>query len=86
MVIFRIAQRRGFSVNLVRLLAHVGRAQHVEPFGIRSHDPVLDTVVYHLDEMTGAVRSAVQVAPLRGALDLLAARSALDGADARSEG
>ena len=64
------------------LLADVGRAQDVQALGVGGHQAVLDAVVDHLDEVAGAVRSAVQVALLRRAAGLLAARRALDVADA----
>src|SRR5262249_57032726 len=48
------------------------------PLRIGGHDAVLDSVVDHLDEVTGAVRTAVQVAEFGGAADLLASRRTRD--------
>src|SRR5512133_273492 len=42
----------------------IGVVQDVEALGERGHDPVLDAVVHHLDEVTRSRRSAVQVALL----------------------
>ena len=47
--------------------ADVRVLQHVQAFGIRRHDAVLDAVVDHLDEVAGAVRAAVQVSAFRRA-------------------
>jgi hypothetical protein len=55
-----MAQRRRLGVDGVLALADVGVPQDVETFGIRGHEPVLDAVVDHLDEVAGAVRAAVQ--------------------------
>ena len=64
----------------------VVRALHdVEALGERLHDAVLDAVVDHLDEVARADRAAVQIALLRGAGDLVAARRALDLAAAWRE-
>src|SRR2546429_5273522 len=41
-------------------LAHVGVAQDTQPLSIGGHEAVLDAVVDHLDEMAGAVGTAVQ--------------------------
>src|SRR5262245_19993895 len=54
------------------LLADDGVAQNVHSFGVCGHEAVLDPVVNHLDEVTGAARPAVQVTELSGAADLLA--------------
>src|SRR5262249_17896655 len=63
-------------------LADIGSAQDADAFGVSGHDPVLDPVVDHLDEVSGAVRPAVKIPALGGAVDLLASRSAGDGAGA----
>src|SRR5262249_49084804 len=68
------------------LLADIRRAQYRQALGISGHDPVFDTVVHHLDEMAAAVRAAVQIALLGGAIQLFATRSAGNIADSRSEG
>src|SRR5437773_11002125 len=80
-----IAQRRRLRVLGVRLLTDVGSAQYAETFRIRGHDAVLDAVVNHLDEMAGAVRSAVEVALLGRTGDVVAPRRAFDVASARCE-
>ena len=80
-----VAQRRGLGVDRVRALADVRGAQDAEPLGVGRHDPVLDAVVDHLHEVAGAVRPAVEVAVLRGAARLLAARRARDVAAARRQ-
>ena len=62
LVVLGIAQRRRFGVARARPLADIGVAQDVESLGVRGHQPVLDAVVDHLDEVAGAVRPAMQVA------------------------
>ena len=57
-----------------------------KPFGVGGHDAVFDAVVDHLDEVAGAVGTAVQVALFGGAAEFLAARRARNVADAGSEG
>src|SRR5215471_19181041 len=66
-----IAQRRRFCIGRVLLLAGIRMAQDVHPFGVSRHDPILDAVMDHLDEVPSAVRTAVQVAELGGAADFL---------------
>ena len=67
------------SASTSRLvLADVRVFQDVEPFRVRGHEAVLDPVVHHLDEVAGAIRPAVEVALLRGALRLLASRRPRD--------
>src|SRR5437879_13544916 len=58
------------------LLADIGGAQDAQPLGVGGHDPVLDSVVDHLDEVARAVRPAVEIPLLGRAVDLLASRSA----------
>ena len=67
LVVLRVPQRRGLGVDVALLLADVGVLQDVEPLGVRGHEPVLDAVVHHLDEVAGAGRTAVQIALLGGA-------------------
>src|SRR5271156_1044102 len=75
-----MAQRRGLGIHRMSLLADIGVAQDVHPFGIGGHDSVFHSVVNHLHEMAGAVGAAMQVAILGGAvLDFFATRGALDG-------
>jgi len=47
-----------------------GQQYGVVPFGISRHDAVLNAVLDHLDEVTGAIRSAVQI-PLFGGKNCL---------------
>src|SRR5262245_31014312 len=68
------------------MLACVRTAQHAKSFGVGSHDSVLDAVVDHLHEVTGAVRSAVKVAALGRAAELLAPGRAFDVARAGCQG
>src|SRR5258708_15859815 len=51
---------------------NVGVSQDAHPFGIGSHDSVLDPVMDHLHEMAGAVRSAMEVTLLGSAANFLA--------------
>src|SRR5581483_8195032 len=53
--------------------------------GVGGHDPVLDSVVDHLDEVAAAVRAAVQIPSFGGAADGLPPRRARDIAHAGSE-
>ena len=73
-----IAQRRRFGVNLMLVPANVGVAQNSQPFGIRSHDSILDSVVDHLHEMPGAIRTAKQIALFGGAAGFFSSRRARD--------
>ena len=67
LVVLGIAERRRFGIDLFRVLADVGVLQDGEALGIGGHDAVLDAVVHHLDEVTGAVGAAVQIAVFGGA-------------------
>src|SRR5262249_3272397 len=69
LVMLRLAQRRGLGVHLVTTLAHVGRTQDAEAFRVGRHDPVLDPVVDHLDEVAAAVRAARELPRLSGGGD-----------------
>ena len=64
LVVLGVGQRCRLGVGGVRLQADVGLGQHVEALGVGGHQPVLDAVVDHLDEVAGAARTAVQPAPL----------------------
>src|SRR5258705_9764474 len=66
-------------------LADIRGAQDAEPFGVGGHDPVLDAVVNHLDEVADTVRSAVEISPLGGSVDGLAPGRAGDVAGAGSQ-
>src|SRR5262252_5875067 len=78
LVVFGIAQWRGFGINRILLLPDIGAAQNTQAFSIGSHDAVLDTVVNHFDEVAGAVRTAVKITLLRCPAQLLPARCAWD--------
>src|SRR6266436_307750 len=54
LVVFGIAQRRGFRVGFVMLLADVGVLEDVEAFGVGGHQAIFDSVVNHFDEMASA--------------------------------
>ena len=69
LVVLGIAQRRRFGVDRVLLFADVGVAQDAHPLGVGGHDSVFDAVVDHLDEVAGAVGTAVQIALLGGAAE-----------------
>ena len=85
LVMLRIAQRRRFGVGFALLFADVGGLQNAQALGVGGHDAVLDAVVDHLDEMAGAVRTAMQIALFGGAAQLLASRRARNVADARRQ-
>ena len=85
LVVLGMAQRRRLGVDGPLRLADVGVLQDVQALGVGGHDPVLDAVVDHLDEVAGAGRPAVQVAVLGRSADLLAARRARDVAASRRE-
>src|SRR4029453_3731198 len=67
------------------LLADIGVAQNAHPFRIGGHDAVLDAVMHHLDEVTGAVRPAVEVSEFGGAADFLAPGRAWNISDTRRQ-
>lgn len=52
------------------LLTDIGVPQDSQSLGVGGHDSVFDPVMDHLDEVTGAIRTAVQIA-LLGAGNLL---------------
>src|SRR5829696_2144895 len=61
LVVFRIAQWRGLSIRGPFLVSFVCMVQHVQSFSVGGHQPVFDSIVNHLHEVTGARRSTVQV-------------------------
>src|SRR5262249_5646813 len=63
---FRLAQRRGLGVVGAPLPPGTGVLQDVEPLGVSGHQAVLDSVVDHLHEVTGAGGPAVDIAGLAG--------------------
>ena len=67
-------------------LLRSGVLHDVEAFAISLHHTVLDSVVHHLDEVAGAIGSAVQIAEVRGAAFGCAAGSNRNIARARCEG
>src|SRR5262245_42040333 len=73
---FRIPQGSGFGIDCMLLLACIGISQDPQSLSIGRHHSVLDPVVDHLDEMTGAVRTAMQVTHLSRPTDLFASRRA----------
>src|SRR5207247_7009972 len=66
-------------------LADVGGTQDAESLRVGGHDPVLDPVVNHLDEVPGAIRPTVEIPALCGATHGLPPRSASDRARTRCE-
>src|SRR4029077_19136845 len=85
LIMLRVAQRGGFGVDGVVLLADVGGPNDAESFGVGGHDAVLDAIVNHLDEVAAAIGAAVQVALFRGATDFFTAGGAGDIANPGSE-
>ena len=81
----RIAQRRGLGIDLMCALAYVCALENAETFGIGGHEAVLDSVVHHLDEVTGAIWAAVQITLLCRTADLIPPGCAWDVARARRE-
>src|SRR5215470_10640636 len=73
---FRITQRCCFGIDLPLLLADVSGLQDAQAFGVGGHDAVLDPVMNHLDEVTGAIGAAMQITLLRGTANFLASRGA----------
>ena len=67
-------ERRRLGVVALRAPARVGVAQEVEALGVGRHQPVLDAVVHHLDEVPRAVGSAVEEAALAAARRAVASR------------
>jgi hypothetical protein len=87
LVVLGNAKRRRFGVHRVQLFPNVRRAQNAEPLRIGRHQPVLDAVVDHLDEMTRPTWSAMQVAGFGGAgRGPLPSRRTRDIADTWGEG
>src|SRR5215831_5420321 len=82
---FGFAQRCRFRVDGTALFADIGRFKDGKAFGVGRHDAVFDAVVHHLDEMAGAVRTAVQIAVLGSSVHR-AARGAWDVATGRRQG
>src|SRR5207302_9473833 len=66
-------ERRRLSVCLAVSLSRIRAAQDSRALCVRGHQAVLDSVVDHLDEVASAVGSAVEVAFLGSAANLLPA-------------
>src|SRR5215831_11008292 len=73
---FRITQRCCFGIDLPLLLADVGGLQDAQAFGVGGHYAVLDPVMNHLDEVTGAIGAAMQITLLGGTANFFASRRA----------
>src|SRR5262249_38901732 len=52
--------------------------QHAQPLGVGGHDAVLDAVVYHFDEVAGAIWPAMQITLLGAATNFFTPRRAWD--------
>jgi hypothetical protein len=65
-VVIAIAKRCRSGVAGPLFAADVRPLQDVQALGIGGHQPVLDPVMDHLDEVAGAARSAVQIAAFGG--------------------
>src|SRR5215470_3877250 len=76
LIVFRIAQRCRFRIDLMFLFADVGGSQDAQTLGVGAHDAVFDAVVNHLHKVAGAIWPAMQIALLGGAAGLLASRRA----------
>src|ERR1044072_9047377 len=50
-----LSVRSSFGLTFIRMM------QHVQSFSVRGHQPILDAVMNHLDEVAGAGLTAVQV-------------------------
>ena len=72
LVVFGMAQGRRLGVGLALLFSDIRLAQDSESFCVRGHHTVLDAIVDHLHEVPRAVGTAVKIAQLRRAVDVLA--------------
>src|SRR6266850_8111691 len=75
LVVFGIAQWRGFGVGFMMLLAHIGMLKDIEAFCVSGHQSIFDSVVDHFHEMSGAGGAAVEVTFFGSAGGFLASRS-----------
>ncbi len=71
-----VPQQCRFGIGCVLAHADVRVPQDIQALGVRRHEPVFDPVVNHLDEMPGAVGTAVQVAALGRAAGFFSPRGA----------
>src|ERR1700722_13134849 len=85
LIVLGVAQRCGFGVALLLLLADVGVLEDVKAFGVGGHQAVFDAVVDHLYEVPGAGRAAVEVAVFGGSDGFFSAGSAIHVAATRRE-
>src|SRR6185369_16906423 len=74
------------GINSLFLLADIRRVQHTHTLSVRGHDSVLDSVVDHLHEMAGAVRTTMEIALIGSSCALSSSRRRRDITDSRREG
>src|SRR5205823_3752163 len=84
-VVLGVPQRGRLGIRGDALVAGVRVAEDVQPLRVGGHDSVFDPVVYHLNEMTGARGTTVQIAALGSAWSPGASPGAERFADARCE-
>src|SRR5258706_15534696 len=75
LVVLGIAQRRGFGIGFMMLLADIGMLKDIEAFCVSGHQPIFDSVVDHFHEMSGTGGAAVEIAFFGGAACFLPSRS-----------
>ena len=66
LVVLGIAQGSRLGVDLMRVLADIGRADDSQSFRISRHHAILDAVMHHFDEVAAAIGPAVQIALFSG--------------------
>src|SRR5215472_1788984 len=76
--VFRIPQRRRFSVDDTGLFPGIRCLEDREPLRVGCHYAVFDAVVHHLDEVAGTAGAAMEIALLGGS-PILAARLVASG-------
>src|SRR6266851_4909594 len=86
LVVLRVAERRGLSIDGSLLFADVSMMQDIEALCVGSHDAVLNTIVDHLDEVTSATRSTAQIPLLGSSPHLCSSRGTRRCVDARGQG
>ena len=84
-VVIGIAERGRLGIGLLLVHPDVRVLEHVQPLRVRLHDPVLDPVVDHLDEVARPGRTAVEPALLLGGRIAFAAGRPLRRLDAGRE-
>src|SRR5206468_6722869 len=85
LIMFGIAQRRRFGINSGLLLTDVSGPENAQSFRICGHEPILDSVMHHFDEVSRAAWTAMQITLFCSAAGLLPARRTSGGADTGSE-